>query len=188
MLQPEASRTSAHEAREATRLLSLYFAGLPLGKGLPETDLQPADDLALLSAQALIMAWWHDRSSYQPLECAAAVLAFALRRSRHKYQMRVLLVRLLRLLGAPSMALEQYRKLEVKSIQQDSVSHFILDRASTFSFAAAGDQTVYVELSGTTRWYRAGERDAAEACVRVWSTQTFTKVRVAPCKLADDPD
>ena len=45
------------ETRDAARLLSLYFTGLPLGKGLPETDLQPADDLALLSAQSFIEAW-----------------------------------------------------------------------------------------------------------------------------------
>ena len=39
------------------KYLTAYFAALPLGKHLPKTELQPADDLAVLAAQGLVSAW-----------------------------------------------------------------------------------------------------------------------------------
>ncbi|KAG8891705.1 hypothetical protein FRC00_013243, partial [Tulasnella sp. 408] len=50
-------RTEADEQNDAALYLKTYFEALPVGKDLSDTDLQPADDLAILAANALVSAW-----------------------------------------------------------------------------------------------------------------------------------
>ncbi len=50
---------AAGESSAAAAYLARYFEALPIGKGLPATELQPADDFALLACQALVAAWDH---------------------------------------------------------------------------------------------------------------------------------
>jgi len=42
-------------------------------------------------------------------------------------------------LGSNSRAMELYEQLDIKQIQNDTLSHLILSRAATFSLAALGD-------------------------------------------------
>lgn len=122
------------------------------GKNLAKTELQPADDLAILATSSFISLHLLTRSrSY--LSCAVSVLEFALVRSPQGFQHRLLLIRLYRLLGAPSVALEHYRKLNIKQVQQDTMVHFILGRCFTFSLAAVGDLTYLQECLDSTQIY-----------------------------------
>ena len=41
--------------------------------------------------------------------------------------------------AAPTLAVQHYHAMNVKQVQNDTLSHFILARASTFSLAASGD-------------------------------------------------
>ncbi len=81
-----------------------------IGKGLPKTELQPADDLATLSASTYINLY-HLTLNPSYLLTATLLLEYAISSSPNAFQHRLLLVRLYRLLGAPSMALEHYKKL-----------------------------------------------------------------------------
>ena len=99
-----------------------------------------------------------DQRSY--LEKAAAVLDYATFRSKHKYQLRILLINIYRLLGASSLALSHYRQLGVKSVQFDTLSHLVLGRASTFSVASGNDPGVLQEATIASNWYGAGEVEA----------------------------
>jgi len=65
----------------------------------------------------------------------------------------------LRFPGAPSLALEQYRALQVKQIQHDTLSHLILSRASTFSLAATGDLTLATECIESTQIYLSNSQE-----------------------------
>ncbi len=49
--------TLEKEEERVFAYLREYTAALALGKDLPETELQPADDLVILAAQALIGLW-----------------------------------------------------------------------------------------------------------------------------------
>jgi N-terminal acetyltransferase B complex non-catalytic subunit len=87
------------EAYRATQYLKGYLDGLDLGKNLPSTELQPADDLAILTGQTFVNIWkLTDNETY--LYNAVSVLEFGLTRSKHSYQMRLMLVRTYTLLGA----------------------------------------------------------------------------------------
>jgi N-terminal acetyltransferase B complex non-catalytic subunit len=66
---------------------------------MPSTELQPADDLAILAGQAFVNVW---KLTYDEthLYNAVSVLEFGLTKSKHSYQMRLMLVRIYTLLGA----------------------------------------------------------------------------------------
>ena len=102
MLRHNLSETLASEESEAARAgkcLELYIEGLKLGKDLPKTELQPADDLIILYAHILVNAW--KVSDDESHLCKAAVaLEVALTHSQQAYQIRLTLIRIYHLLGA----------------------------------------------------------------------------------------
>lgn len=95
---PEAQVTEESEIARADKCLELYFEGLKLGKDLPKTELQPADDLIILYAHMLVSAW---RMSNDELHLyqAAVALEVALAHSQQAYQIRLTLIRIYHLLG-----------------------------------------------------------------------------------------
>lgn len=86
------------ETSRAVQYLQVYLDALKLGKDLPDTELQPADDLALLSGQAFVGAWRAGGDAAY-LYNAVAALEYASLRSKQSYKIRLLLIRIYRLLG-----------------------------------------------------------------------------------------
>lgn len=78
--------------------LKAYFEALKFGGDLPDTELQPADDLAILAAMAYVNVW-HVTDIEGPLFNAASVLEYGLTKSKQAFQMRIMLVRIYQLLG-----------------------------------------------------------------------------------------
>jgi N-terminal acetyltransferase B complex non-catalytic subunit len=139
--------------------VKLYHSALPLGKDLVSTDLQPADDLAILAATALLTAY-HLATQDPSTEATESylldtitLLEFASQKSRWAYPSRFLLVRLYRLLGAPSLSSQHYGMANLKSIQFDTLSHHILTRASTFSLGSVGDLSLVNECVESSQIY-----------------------------------
>ena len=78
--------------------LNHYHQALPLGESLPTTELQPADDLALLAGNTWINLWdLTGDTNY--LFSAAAFLEFVVTRSKQSFLSRLLLIRIYRLIG-----------------------------------------------------------------------------------------
>ncbi|PWY97926.1 hypothetical protein BCV70DRAFT_202414 [Testicularia cyperi] len=125
--------TADSEARLAKSLLQSYAEGLSIGRDLPETEMQPADDLALMAAQALVSAY--DISGHVPtyLLQTITLLELALARSKKGYQLRMLLIRCCVLAGAFDRAAIHYGLIGIKSIQLDTLSYLISDRTAAFS-------------------------------------------------------
>ncbi|GAA6024099.1 hypothetical protein JCM11491_005993 [Sporobolomyces phaffii] len=168
-------QTADLEASSARDYLERYFSNLSLGKDLPATELQPADDFALLAAQAFVSAY-HLSGERSYLEQAAAVLDHALRSSKYKYQSRILLINLYRLLGASSASLSHYRIFGVKNIQYDTLSHLILNRGATFAIESGKELGVHEEAVQTERWYKMGQNEAAQMCVQTFTLPNYGKV------------
>lgn len=120
-----------------------------------ESDLQSADEYATLSAQTYILAWSKSSMSicYFPffsfdsllsktkkktedtihLYRAAALLQIAITDYDERFFLKLLLIRILRLLCAPAMTTSMWDSLAVKSIQHDTLSHYVLDRSCIFA-------------------------------------------------------
>jgi N-terminal acetyltransferase B complex non-catalytic subunit len=63
------------------------------------------------------------------------------------------------MVGAPSLALEHYRAMDIKHVQNDTLSHFVLSRASTFSLAAMGDITYSSECIESSQVYNSNSQE-----------------------------
>ncbi|GAA5830210.1 hypothetical protein JCM11251_001269 [Rhodosporidiobolus azoricus] len=169
--------TEETEKMAAEEFLRKYLAALPAGNDLPSTELQPADDFALLACEAFVSAYHlsHDRSY---LERALVTSESALLRSKYKYQLRIISLNLLRLLGAPSASLTHYRPLGVKNIQYDTLSHLVVGRAATFAIEGntGKEGGVFEAAAETERWYKNGMKEAQEMVVKALNYNTYSKV------------
>ncbi|PAV24074.1 actin cytoskeleton organization [Pyrrhoderma noxium] len=167
--------TSELEKVRARDYLDAYTKALPLGKALADTELQPADDLVLLAAQTFVNLWKIENDENW-LYMAVSVLEYAAQRSKNSYLIRLHLVRLHRLLSSPSLALEHYRAMRIKQIQTDTLSHFLLARASTYSLAAAGDLTLTQECVEASHIYVSNSQDTSEFIVRAFAQEKYSQI------------
>ena len=86
------------ESSRALQLVQFYIEGLKLGKELPKTELQPADDLAVLAAQVFV-CMYDQSNDVTHLHNAVVFLEFASKKSPQSYQIHLSLNRIYRLLG-----------------------------------------------------------------------------------------
>ncbi|KFZ13020.1 hypothetical protein V502_06820 [Pseudogymnoascus sp. VKM F-4520 (FW-2644)] len=133
--------------------------GTPVHLKLLPTDTHPIDDLAIMGAIGLIKLtatpytrFWANpvdfekRHGHQRLIQAAALLEFAHSKSAANTQILLLLVKLYSLLGAGSLALRAYNKLNIKQIQGDTLGYIIFDRISSLH-----PHPVQDEINGTAQ-------------------------------------
>ena len=90
--------TVDQEGIRAADLVREYVEALPLGRDLPDLELQPPDDLAILAAQVYVNMFASD-NAVAHLHNAVVILEYALRKSPQSYQIHLELVRIYRLLG-----------------------------------------------------------------------------------------
>lgn len=171
----EAEINAEAEATRGAQYLSEYMDGLTLGEDLPVTELQPADDLVLLSAHAFVSAWSLGGSE-DLLYNAVTLLEFGLSKSRMSFLMRMMLIRIYRILGAPALALEHYREMNVKRVQNDTLSHLVLTRALTFSLAATGDLTYPTECLESSQIYLLNAQETSDFIVRAFTAERYTQI------------
>ena len=114
--------------------LRLYKVSVQFDFKLPPSDRLPGDDAAILAAMALIRmhrlreqkpAW-----SYSIYRCIA-LLEFALNKSKHNYDILLILVRVYASLGAGSLAMARYSQLSIKNLQHLTISWMLFTRLST---------------------------------------------------------
>ncbi|KAF7440734.1 hypothetical protein PC9H_001082 [Pleurotus ostreatus] len=163
------------ETTRASLYFTEYLQTLPLGANLPNTELQPADDLAILAGCAYVNLWTISKEE-KYLYIAASLLEYGLLKSNASFLMRLMLVRIYRLLGAPTLALEHYRAIQTKQVQHDTLSHFILSRASTFSLAATGDLTFATECLETSQIYLSNSQETADFVVRAFTGEKYSQI------------
>jgi N-terminal acetyltransferase B complex non-catalytic subunit len=92
------------------------------------------------------------------------------------------------------LALEHYRRMNVKQVQNDTLSHLILSRASTFSLASIGDLTYPTECMESSQIYLSNCQEVryllgslelaslvcsqtAEYVVRAFTAEKYSQVR-----------
>ncbi|KAF7778669.1 hypothetical protein Agabi119p4_3014 [Agaricus bisporus var. burnettii] len=166
-----------HDAETARAALytEKYLQGLKFGATLPSTELQPADDLALLAATSYVSLWKLTTDDGY-LYSAVALLEYALTKSKQSYSAKLMLVRLYRLLGAPAQALEHYRALRVKQVQNETLSYFILSRTSMFSSAAIGDLTFASECLEANQIYLNNSQETGDFIIRAFSAEKYSQI------------
>ncbi|KAF8921223.1 N-acetyltransferase B complex non catalytic subunit-domain-containing protein [Mucidula mucida] len=173
-LQPSEVTVEAELSR-ADIYTKHYLDGVQLGKNLAVTDLQPADDLAILAGHVFVNLWTMTNEE-KYLYNAASLLEYAVTRSKPSFRIRLMLIRIYRLLGAPAPAIEHYRAMQIKQIQNDTLSHFLLSRSSPFSLAATGDLTFMTEHIESSQIYLSNTQDTPEYVVRAFNGEKYSQI------------
>ncbi|KIM49319.1 hypothetical protein M413DRAFT_438506 [Hebeloma cylindrosporum] len=171
----ESDITVDTELERAAAYVKAYFQALPLGVGLPSTELQHADDFALLAGNAYVNIWKLTGNDCHLLN-AIYLLEFAVTKSKQSFLTRLILIRIYRLLGAPALALEHYRIMQIKQVQHDTLSHLILSRATAFSLAASGDLTLATECLESTQIYVSNSQETGDFVVRAFQSEKYSQI------------
>jgi len=66
--------------------------------------------------------------------------------------------------------------LNIKQVQNDTLSHLILSRASTFSLASTGDITFSTECIEASQIYLNNSQETPEFVARAFSSERYTQV------------
>ncbi|KIY43365.1 actin cytoskeleton organization protein [Fistulina hepatica ATCC 64428] len=167
--------TLESELASVSLLAEQYVQALPLGEGLPATELQPSDDLAVLASNVLVNLWTMT-GDVKYLYAAVTLLEYGLMKSKQSYAMRLTAIRIYRLLVAPAQALEHYRGLNIKQVQLDTLSHYFLSRGSTFSLASLGDLTISSECQETVQIYLSNTQETGEFVTRAFTTEKYSQI------------
>ena len=114
--------------------LRLYSLSLQFQFNLPPSDRLPGDDAAILAAMGLIRM--NAQKGRSPAYCNSLykcimVLESALSKSKHNYDILLLLVRLHTHVGTGSLAIERYAQMSVKNLQHITLPWVLFTRLST---------------------------------------------------------
>ncbi|KAI9208961.1 N-acetyltransferase B complex non catalytic subunit-domain-containing protein [Polychytrium aggregatum] len=168
---------AVHDTVEAklefvNQLASLYQDTLPHGVDLKETENQYGDDFLVLAAHVLIDLFTANREAFGFLFRAISLLECGLLASKFNFQMKLLLVRLYREVGAIERCMEVATNLNVKQIQNDTISYFFTDDIETLGTYS---QAMPALLRGATI-YTSNERETPEMIVKAYQFGTFSKI------------
>ena len=127
-------------------LLAFAYKALQLYQNsVSESPICP--EAAVLAAVA-ILHLQNQGTHHEKVLVAISILEIARSRSEDYYILTVLLVQLQAHLGLLSLAMRNFMKLSVKSMQWETVSHLILTRISTLHPASIGDANVFEPFIG----------------------------------------
>lgn len=151
------------------RLLEEYTLALK-NVPLPATEMQVGDDLALMAT--IITA---SSKEGEAVERAALIASFGTQQSEHGYKLRFLLIRLLLRLGCLKMAVNHYNSLGLKSVQLDTVSHYLLDRNASFGGSHSAEIANEWD-SNTQHFYEISIQEIPEALGRAFVNGKFSQI------------
>ncbi|CAJ0748382.1 19699_t:CDS:10, partial [Entrophospora sp. SA101] len=155
------------------KLWKLYQDSLKFGTNLPETEKQHGDDFAILASHALIDLYLKYPEKIIYLLQAIFLLESALEKSKNNFQFKLLLIRLYQNIGVFQRPLELYRLMDIKHVQLDTLSHYILARCLSFGFYEEAN-LLYVD---TLSIYKNNELKTPEMVIHAYKFSTFSKIQ-----------
>ena len=166
--------------RACLQLLRLASA---LELQLPQGDQGPADDAGVLAAMVCVRLYRLGRRN--GLFQAIVVLEYLLAHSRYNYEALVLVTRLYMYLGLGSRAMDRFKKLSIKNIQQATMPWLLFSEMSKLhpwpgELPVEGAGTVTFdplsELSATRNWHDHVGNLSAKALQRAMSNQQHSTI------------
>ncbi|WVQ99727.1 hypothetical protein IAU59_006869 [Kwoniella sp. CBS 9459] len=162
-------------AEDVKKYWNLYTEGLVYGSNLPKTDVKPSDNVGLV-AVSLILSQWEadqdDRELYRAIVCLETIS----RNSPTCVHARYLLLRLYRLIGAPSLIPPHLKTLNISEIQLDNVLHVYTERGAS-EVLLAGEQGFWSEQTDKAiGMYKRTSVDFPEYVKECLSNETYSKI------------
>lgn len=181
--------SAEREVEAATTFSKLYVLGSRFVANLPQTDVKPGDDFAIMAAQALVRAWYLtktrsgtassiDGKAVEKLTTAACILQLLVDESPANGEGRFLLIKLYRLLGTPFLILPQLDALKMRTFQHDTVLHIVTERASNdFIIGGAKYQAALTKTILSRRdLYTSMEQEVGDALTNAFVEEAYSQV------------
>ncbi|CAG8631888.1 16374_t:CDS:10, partial [Dentiscutata heterogama] len=154
------------------KLWRSYKGSLQYGTKLLEAENQHGDDFILLCSHVLIDLYKKSgKSSY--IFQAIFLLEAAMKKSNYNFQFKLILIRLYQTIGVFDRPSELYKSMDIKHIQLDTMSHYIVSRSFSSGFFDESTQACY----DTTPIYRSNELETPEMIVQAFKFTTFSKIQ-----------
>lgn len=195
-IENSAACTAETEAKHASQYLQLYLSALPLGEDLPKTEMQPADDFALMTVQALLHASALSRASGQHLwqtylSHAVAILKAGLHHSPKGYRLRILLIRVLLQFGAVDAARSQYDEIGIKGIQNETLGWILSSRFASLRFLLQSgshqERDFEASMRRMTSVWSEGRSQVPAMVAKAFEHGTFSRVRICRATFLSEP-
>ncbi|CAG8456138.1 2370_t:CDS:10 [Gigaspora rosea] len=139
------------------KLWHSYKDSLQYGTKLLEAENQYGDDFVLLCSHVLIDLYKKfGKSSY--IFQAIFLLEAAVKKSNYNFQFKLPLIRLYQTIGIFDRPLELYKSMDIKHVQLDTMSHYIVSRSFSSGFFDESTQACY----DTLPIYRSNELEIQE--------------------------
>ncbi|CEH19303.1 Mitochondrial inheritance and actin cytoskeleton organization protein [Ceraceosorus bombacis] len=164
-----------------TWCLAGYDSALQLGKDVPTTEMQPADEYIYLYAQVLLCA---PPSATRAPSAASilhllALLARSLEASPKSYKLRILFVLLHRLLGADALAQEAADQIGIKGVQLDTLG-WVFQRRLNVALGRGGKEQERVKRSKVyariSELYKENKKDLPKMIASTIENGTWSRV------------
>jgi len=154
------------------KLWHTYKDSLQYGTKLLEAENQYGDDFVLLCSHVLIDLYKKfGKSSY--IFQAIFLLEAAVKKSNYNFQFKLLLIRVYQTIGIFNRPLELYKSMDIKHVQLDTMSHYIVSRSFSSGFFDESTQACY----DTLPIYRSNELETPEMIVQAFKFTTFSKIQ-----------
>ncbi|WVQ83099.1 hypothetical protein IAT38_005237 [Cryptococcus sp. DSM 104549] len=154
----------------------LYTEGLAYGKNLPKTDVQPADQIGLVAVDLLITQWHSSPKDLLPLHRAIVSLERICSSSVYCMHAHFLLIRLYRLIGAPSLIVPHLTRLDVSEIQLDNILHVVLERGGGEAAVGKLSEVWAKHVKKATDMYARSATDLPEYVKECLNNETYSKI------------
>lgn len=175
----------ASEKVLALQYAQLYARSLPISKDLPKTEMQPGDDFALLTVEALINASSLQRRKGEnewqnTLFLASTILKEGLKHSPKAYKLRILQVRLFQQFGSIDQARVEFDFLGIKAVQYDTLGWILSHRFAHSTLllppSSEEEQKWLKNMRQMRNVWREGKMQVPEMVSRAMDNGTFSRV------------
>ncbi|OCF74339.1 hypothetical protein I204_04710 [Kwoniella mangroviensis CBS 8886] len=161
---------------EIKKYWDLYLSGILYGETLPKTDVRPADQIGLVTVALLIELWSVDKVRVELLFRAILCLEKILGDSPACAHGRFLLIRLYRLIGAPSLIGPHLSSLKLSEIQIDNLLHIYTERGACESLLGANEELWNDHMKKSGDMYQRTLVDFPEYVKECLSNETYSKI------------
>ncbi|WWC69868.1 uncharacterized protein I206_103811 [Kwoniella pini CBS 10737] len=154
----------------------LYLSGLQYGKNLPKTDVNPANQIGLITVSLLMELWSKDKSKSDLIVKSIMYLEYIVKNSPACAHARYLLIRLYRLIGASSLIAPHLTSLKISEIQLDNLLHVFTERGAAESIYSNNQEIWTDHMKKSGEMYQRTSIDFPEYVKESLSNETYSKI------------
>jgi len=157
---------------EVTRLLAKYNSVQHIVTDMVSTDLRPPDNYLVLASHLLWDLWNSTKEEKYFMQCTA-LLYMGVSTSPSNWQIKLMLIKLMNVVGAGAVSYSLHSSLDIKHLMLDTLG-WLLGRQLSFSGQLG---LASQHASQTVKLYNHVNKDTADHIITAFRSGTFYQIR-----------